>query len=151
MAGSRRRRPLPGYCRSWLCLSGGAIGPRLRILLVPRVSGGDRLHRLVARGHPGLAGPPPHPPPPPPRPGGPLVAGVLAPLGLLGSLGYVALATHRLDGGFWIEKHTCHMALDWGVSTMRVVKGTLLGAPSVPDVLVVLAIIVAAVLAMWSL
>jgi hypothetical protein len=81
----------------------------------------------------------------------PLVAAVLAPLGLLAYLGYVARATHRLDGWFWIEKHTCHMALDWGVSTLRVVKGTIVGAPSVSGVLVVLAIIAAVVLAVWSL
>jgi hypothetical protein len=43
------------------------------------------------------------------------------------------------------------MTLDWGVSTLRVVKGTFLGAPSVSDVLVVLAIIATAVLAVWSL
>jgi hypothetical protein len=81
----------------------------------------------------------------------PLVAAVLAPLGLLGYLGYVAHATHRLDGWFWIEKHTCHMSFDWAVSTLRVVKGTFLGAPAVPDVLVVLAIVAALVLAVWSL
>jgi hypothetical protein len=81
----------------------------------------------------------------------PLVAAVLAPLGLLGYLGYVAVATHRLDGWFWVEKHTCHMVFDWGVSTVRVVKGTLLDAPSVDDVLVVLAIIAAVVLMVWSL
>jgi hypothetical protein len=81
----------------------------------------------------------------------PLAAVLLAPLGLLGYLGYVALATHRLDGWFWVEKHTCHMVFDWGTSTLRVVKGTLLGTPSVADVLVVGAIIAAALLMLWSL
>jgi hypothetical protein len=81
----------------------------------------------------------------------PAAALVLAPLGLLGYLGYVALATHRLDGWFWIEKHTCHMAFDWGASTLRVVKGTFLGAPSVADVLVVLAIIAGVLLMAASL
>ena len=81
----------------------------------------------------------------------PLAALVVAPLGLLGYLGYVALATRRLDGWFWVEKHTCHMVFDWGVSTLRVVKGTLLGAPSVSQVLVVWAIIAAALLMLWSL
>jgi hypothetical protein len=81
----------------------------------------------------------------------PLVAAVLAPLGLLGYLGYVALATHRLDGWFWIENHTCHMTFDWGVSTLRVAKNMFLDGPSVPQVLVVLAIVAAAVLTLWSL
>ena len=81
----------------------------------------------------------------------PLAAVLLAPLGLLGYLGYVALATHRLDGWFWVEKHTCHMVFDWGSSTLQVAKGTLLGAPSVADVLVVGAITGAALLLLWSL
>ena len=81
----------------------------------------------------------------------PLVAAVLAPLGLLGYLAYVAVATRRLDGWFWIEKHTCHMVFDWGASTLRVVDGTVLGRPSVADVLVVAALIAAVFLLFWSL
>jgi Mannosyltransferase (PIG-V) len=81
----------------------------------------------------------------------PLAGALLAPLGLLGYLGYVALATHRLDGWFWVEKHTCHMVFDWGTSTLRVAKGTLLDAPSVAQVLVVGAIAAAALLLLWSL
>ena len=81
----------------------------------------------------------------------PLAAVLLAPLGLLGYLGYVALATHRLDGWFWVEKHTCHMVFDWGSSTLRVARGTLLSTPSVADVLVVGAITGAALLLLWSL
>jgi hypothetical protein len=81
----------------------------------------------------------------------PLVAAVVAPLGLLAYLGYVALATHRLDGWFWIENHTCHMTFDWGVSTLRVAKNMFLDGPSVPQVLVVLAIVAAALLTLWSL
>src|SRR6266581_5405841 len=46
----------------------------------------------------------------------PLVAVLTAPLGLLGFLTYVSVATHRLDGWFWVEKHVMHMAFDWGVS-----------------------------------
>ena len=61
------------------------------------------------------------------------------------------MATHRLDGWFWVEKHTCHMVFDWGTSTLGVVKGTVLGAPSVADVLVVAAIVAAALLMLWSL
>jgi hypothetical protein len=81
----------------------------------------------------------------------PLAAAVLAPLGLLGYLGYVALATHRLYGWFWIENHTCHMVFDWGVSTLRLVKNVFLGAPSVALVGVTLTIIAAVVLALWGL
>jgi hypothetical protein len=81
----------------------------------------------------------------------PLVAAVVAPLGLLGYLGYVAMATHRLDGWFWIENHTCHMTFDWGVSTLRVARNMFLDTPSVAQVLVVLAIVAAAVLTLWSL
>ena len=81
----------------------------------------------------------------------PVAAVLLAPLGLLGYLGYVALATHRLDGWFWVENHTCHMTFDWGVSTLAVVRGTLLGEPGVPGVLVAGAIIAAALLTLWSL
>src|SRR6516165_12595900 len=66
----------------------------------------------------------------------PLAAALLAPLGLLGFLGYVALRTHRLDGWFWIEKHTFHMAFDWGASTLQVLKGDFIDSPSVPDILV---------------
>jgi hypothetical protein len=81
----------------------------------------------------------------------PLAAAVLAPLGLLGYLGYVALATHRLDGWFWVEKHIMHMTFDWGTSTLRVARGALLGAPAVDDVLVVGALCVAVLLMLWSL
>ncbi len=81
----------------------------------------------------------------------PVAAALLAPLGLLGFLGYVALATHRLDGWFWVEKHIMHMVFDWGTSTLRVVKGTVLGTPSVAQVLVVAAIGAAVLLMLWSL
>ena len=81
----------------------------------------------------------------------PLAAVLLAPLGLLGFLGYVALATHRLDGWFWVEKHVMHMTFDWGTSTLQVVRGTLLGTPSVAGVLVVGVIIAAPLLMLWSL
>ena len=81
----------------------------------------------------------------------PLAAVLLAPLGLLGYLGYVALATHRIDGWFWVEKHVMHMDFDWGTSTLRVAKGTLLGAPSVDEVLVVGVLCAAVLLMLWSL
>jgi hypothetical protein len=81
----------------------------------------------------------------------PLVAALLAPLGLLGYLGYVALRTHRLDGLFWIENHTFHMVFDWGTSTLRTLKHIFLDAPSVPQVLVALTIVAAVALMLWSL
>ena len=81
----------------------------------------------------------------------PLAAALLAPLGLLGFLGYVAVRTGLLDGWFWIENHTFHMVFDWGISTLRLVKGTFLGSPAVPDVLVVLAVVAGALLTVWSL
>jgi len=81
----------------------------------------------------------------------PLAAALLAPLGLLAFLGYVAVRTGRLDGWFWIENHTFHMVFDWGTSTLRLVKGTFLGSPAVPDVLVVLAVVAGALLTLWSL
>jgi hypothetical protein len=81
----------------------------------------------------------------------PAAAILLAPLGLLGYLGYVAIATHRLDGWFWVERNTCHMVFDWGASTLRVVKGVALGQPSVAQVLVIGAIVAAALLMLWSL
>ena len=81
----------------------------------------------------------------------PLAAALLAPLGLLGFLGYVAIRTGRPDGWFWIENHTFHMVFDWGTSTLRVLKGTFLDAPSVSQVLVALAIIAGALLMVWSL
>jgi hypothetical protein len=81
----------------------------------------------------------------------PAAATLLAPLGLLGYLGYVAIATHRLDGWFWVERNTCHMVFDWGASTLRVVKGVALGHPSVAQVLVIGAIVAAVLLMLWSL
>ena len=81
----------------------------------------------------------------------PVAAALLAPLGLLGYLGYVAVRTHRLDGWFWIEKHACHMAFDWGVSTTRVINSALTGKPSEQMLLVTLALVAAVVLTLWSL
>jgi hypothetical protein len=81
----------------------------------------------------------------------PVVALLLAPLGLLGYWAYVALATHRLDGWFWIEKHAFHMSFDWGISTTRVISHTFLDAPSAVSVLVILAILAALGLTAWSL
>jgi hypothetical protein len=81
----------------------------------------------------------------------PLAGAALAPLGLLGFLGYVAVATHRPAGWFWVEKHVMHMTPDWGASTLRQARLTLLGTPSVAQVLVIGAIAAAVLLMFWSL
>jgi hypothetical protein len=81
----------------------------------------------------------------------PLAGTLLAPLGLLGYLGYVAVATHRLDGWFWVEKNSYHMVFDWGTSLLREARFTVLDTPSVAQVLLIAAIAAAVVLALWSL
>jgi hypothetical protein len=81
----------------------------------------------------------------------PVAALLLAPLGLLGYWAYVALATRRIDGWFWIEKHIFHMSFDWGVGTVRVMEHTFLDAPSAAGVLVTMAFLAALGLTVWSL
>jgi hypothetical protein len=81
----------------------------------------------------------------------PAAAIVLAPVGLLSFLGYVAVETHRLDGWFWIEHQTFYLSFDWGVSTLRMVKDTVFGKPSTSQILVILALAAAVVLLVWSL
>ena len=81
----------------------------------------------------------------------PLAAALLAPLGLLGFLAYVAARTGRLDGWFWIENHTFHMRLDWGTSTLQELKRIFLDAGGVPGLLVALAIVAGTLLLLWSL
>ncbi|MFY9929533.1 MAG: hypothetical protein WAK82_16130 [Streptosporangiaceae bacterium] len=76
---------------------------------------------------------------------------VLAPLGLLSFLGFVAVKTHRLDGWFWIEHQTYYMSFDWGVSTLRMVKDTMFGRPPTSQILVILTLAAAVVLLVWSL
>ena len=81
----------------------------------------------------------------------PLAAALLAPLGLLGFLAYVAARTGRLDGWFWIENHTFHMRLDWGTSTLQELRRIFLDAGGVPGLLVALAIVAGTLLMLWSL
>lgn len=81
----------------------------------------------------------------------PLAGALLAPLGLLGFLGYVAEATHRLDGWSWVEKHSYHMVFDWGASLLSEARFTVLGTPSVAQVLLIGAIGAAVLLMFWSL
>jgi hypothetical protein len=81
----------------------------------------------------------------------PLAAVVLAPLGLLGYWGFVAVQTRRLDGWFWIEKAAWHQSFDWGRGTLENLAQAVLGQVSLPSVLLVLVIGVALVLAVMSL
>jgi hypothetical protein len=81
----------------------------------------------------------------------PLAAALLAPLGLLGFLGYDAIRTGRLDGWFWIENHTFHMVFDWGTSTLHELRRIFLDAGGVEGLLVALAIIAGFLLMLWSL
>ena len=81
----------------------------------------------------------------------PLAAALLAPLGLLGFLAYVAARTGRLDGWFWIENHTFHMRFDWGTSTLQELRRIFLDAGGVPGLLVALAIVAGTLLMLWSL
>jgi hypothetical protein len=63
----------------------------------------------------------------------------------------VAAVTHRLDGWFWIEQHIFHMTFDWGAGTVRDIRSTFLDKPSAVELLVVLAILAAVGLTVWSL
>jgi len=81
----------------------------------------------------------------------PVAALLLAPLGLLGYWGYVALMTHRPDGWFWIQKHFFDMSIDWGTSTSRVIWDTFLYQPSAAELVLVVALVGAVALTAWSL
>jgi len=81
----------------------------------------------------------------------PAAATVLAPLGLLGYLGFVALSVGRLDGWFWIEKNAWHMSFDWGAGMLSDLGRTFLGTATVPMILLSFIIVCAAILAGWSL
>jgi hypothetical protein len=80
----------------------------------------------------------------------PAAAVLLAPLGLLGFFGYVALATGRLDGWFLLEKKV-HNGFDLGHSLLLSVKDAILYAPTAYLVLTLLVIAAAAVLTVCSL
>lgn len=81
----------------------------------------------------------------------PLAAMVLAPLGLLGYWGFVAVQTRRLDGWFWIERAAWYQSFDWGRGTLANIAQAFLGQASLPSALLVLVIVVAMVLAVLSL
>ncbi|MBV9445696.1 MAG: hypothetical protein JO345_07355 [Streptosporangiaceae bacterium] len=81
----------------------------------------------------------------------PLVALLTAPLGLVGYWGYVAWATHRLDGWFWIERQTCHIYFDWGAGTLDLLRNAVMNGPSAPIALVLLVVAAAIALTAWNL
>ncbi len=81
----------------------------------------------------------------------PLMALLTAPLGLLGYWGYVAWATHRLDGWFWIERQTCHIYFDGGRGTLAVLWSAIMRGPIAPVALVLLVVAAAVALTAWSL
>lgn len=80
----------------------------------------------------------------------PAAAVLLAPLGLLGFLGYVSWATRRLDGWFALEKKV-HNGFDLGHSLLLTLKDAIVYGPTVSVALTLLVIAAAVVLTGWSL
>jgi Mannosyltransferase (PIG-V) len=80
----------------------------------------------------------------------PAAAMLLAPLGLLGFFGYVALATHRLNGWFLLEKKV-HNHFDLGYTMLVSLKDAILYRPTAYFVLTLLVVAAAVVLAACSL
>jgi Mannosyltransferase (PIG-V) len=80
----------------------------------------------------------------------PAAAVLLAPLGLLGFFGYVALATRRLDGWFLLEKKL-HGGFDLGYGMLLSLKDAIFYTPTAFGVLTLLVIAAAAVLTVFSL
>jgi len=81
----------------------------------------------------------------------PLAALVLAPVGLLGYLGFVAVQVHRLDGWFWIESAAWYQSFDWGWGIVHNVQRVVLGWTSMAETLLVLLAVLAVLLTAWSL
>jgi hypothetical protein len=81
----------------------------------------------------------------------PLAALVLAPLGLLGYLGFVAMRVHRLDGWFWIESAAWYQSFDWGWGVVHNLERVMLGWTSMAETLLVLVVVLAVLLTGWSL
>jgi hypothetical protein len=80
----------------------------------------------------------------------PAAAVLLAPLGLLGFFGYVALATHRLNGWFLLEKKV-HNHFDLGYSMLVSLKDAILYRPAAYLILTLLVVAAAVVLAACTL
>jgi hypothetical protein len=88
------------------------------------------------------------------RPSAPsLAAALVAPVGLLVSLGHVAIATGRLDGWFWLERTAWQSGFDAGWTSVTHVGEVLTGGralhrlPEIVAAIVVVAVVVGAVLA----
>ncbi len=119
--------------RQWLLAGGWALAAGLvrptAIALIAAVG----LAALVAvmRGRDGLR---------------PWVGGILASCGALGYLGYVALATGRLDGWSQIQRTGWGSYLDGGASTLRFTGDALAGGSEVYDLAIVLALAASPVL-----
>jgi hypothetical protein len=80
----------------------------------------------------------------------PAAAVLLAPLGLLGFIGYVTLAVHKLDGWFLLEKKV-HNGFDLGYSMLLTLKNAIIYGPAAYVGLTLLVIAAATVLAVCSL
>lgn len=78
-----------------------------------------------------------------------LPAALLAPAGLLVSLGHVALATGRWDGWFWLERTVWRSGFDGGRSTAGSLVGAFAGSSAqraAPEVVAAVACVVAVLL-----
>jgi len=80
----------------------------------------------------------------------PVAAGLMAPLGLIGFLEFVALRQAR-PGGWLADERGAGTSIDWGKSMWHVVSGTFLGSPGGINQLFVLAVLVAVALGAWTL
>jgi hypothetical protein len=79
----------------------------------------------------------------------PVAAVVMAPLGLIGFWAFGVI--EQGPSGGWIEdQKTTGTSIDWGVSLVRVVKGTFVSNSSALTLAIVLAILAAVALAAWS-
>jgi hypothetical protein len=76
----------------------------------------------------------------------PWVAALLAPAGLVGYLGFVAIRTGRWDGWFAIQQQGWRSEFDGGVTTLRFAADVLRTAPSLLEVLTVWLLATAVVL-----
>ena len=81
----------------------------------------------------------------------PLAALVLAPLGMLGYLAFVAARVHRPDGWFWIESAAWYQSFDWGYGIVHNLGRVILGWTTLAETLLVLIAALAIVLTAWSL
>jgi hypothetical protein len=80
----------------------------------------------------------------------PVAAAFMAPLGLVGYGAFVSMKLGRVDG--WVsEEKKNGVSFDWGTSTARLVRATVLDWPRPYTLLAVLVILAALVVAAWSL